>query len=69
MRNGSRFQHYLAVKNEIFSSADRVFCKNAQIVSPVRFALTLCLIRFDLFTFFAEKRRNLGKKYGKPRAK
>jgi hypothetical protein len=39
MRNGSRFQHYLAVKNEIFSKADRAFCKNAQIVSPVRFAL------------------------------
>ena len=41
MRNGSRFQHYLAVKNEIFSSADRAFYKNAQIFTPVRFALTL----------------------------
>ena len=27
MRNGSRLQHYLAVKNEIFSSADRAFYK------------------------------------------
>jgi hypothetical protein len=43
MRNGSHFQHYLAVKNEIFSSADRAFCKNAQIVSPVRLVLTLFL--------------------------
>jgi hypothetical protein len=25
MRNGSRLQHYLALKNEIFSSADRAF--------------------------------------------
>ena len=31
MRNGSRFQNYLAVKNEISSSADRAFYKNAQI--------------------------------------
>ncbi len=35
-RFGSRFQHYLAVKNEIFSSADRAFYKNAQIYTPVR---------------------------------
>jgi hypothetical protein len=41
MRNGSRFQHYLGVNNEIFSSADRAFYKNAQIFTPVRFALTL----------------------------
>jgi len=43
MRNSSRLQHYLAVKNEIFSSADRVFYKNAQIYTPVRFAVTLFL--------------------------
>ena len=43
MRNGSRLQHYLAVKNEIFISIDRAFCKNAQIFTPVRFALTLIL--------------------------
>ena len=43
MRNGSRLQHYLAVKNEIFSSADRAVYKNAQIFTPVRFALTLFL--------------------------
>jgi hypothetical protein len=43
MRNRSRLQHYLAVKNEIFSSADRAFYKNAQIYTPVRFALTLFL--------------------------
>ncbi len=48
MRNGSRLQHYLAVKNEIFSSADRAFYKNAQIFNPVRFALTLCF-RIDLY--------------------
>jgi hypothetical protein len=46
MRNGSRLQHYLAVKNEIFSSADRAFHINAQIYIPVRFALTLF---FNLF--------------------
>jgi hypothetical protein len=28
MLNGSRLQHNLAVKNEIFSSADRAFYKN-----------------------------------------
>ena len=43
MRNGSRLKHYLALKNEIFISTDRAFCKNAQIVTPVRFALTLFL--------------------------
>ena len=40
MRHGSRLYHYLAVKNEIFISTDRAFCKNAQIVTTVRFALT-----------------------------
>ena len=48
MLNGSRLQHYLAVKNEIFSSADRAFYKNAQIYTPVRLALTHCF-RIDLF--------------------
>ena len=48
MRNGSRLQHYLAVKNEIFSSADRAFYKNAQIYTPVLFALTLSF-RIDLY--------------------
>jgi hypothetical protein len=48
MLNGSRLQHYLAVKNEIFSSADRAFYKNAQIYTPVRFALML-FFRIDLF--------------------
>ena len=48
MRNGSRLQHYLAVKNEIFRSTDRAFYKNAQIVTPVRLALTLFL-GIDLF--------------------
>ena len=45
MRNGSR---YLAVKNEIFSSGDRAFYKNAQIYTPVRFALN-AFLRIDLF--------------------
>jgi hypothetical protein len=31
MRNGSRLQHYLAVKNEIFISADRAFYKNGTV--------------------------------------
>jgi hypothetical protein len=48
MRYASRLQHYLAVKNEIFSSADRDFHKNAQIFTTVRLALTLFL-RIDLF--------------------
>ena len=43
MGYASRLQHYLAVKNEIFSSTDRAFYKNAQIFTPVRFALTLFL--------------------------
>jgi len=48
MRNGSRLQHYLAVTNQIFSSTDRAYYKNAQIYTPVRFALTL-FFRIDLF--------------------
>jgi hypothetical protein len=41
MRYGSRLQHYLALKNEIFSSTDRAFYKNAQSLTTVRLALTL----------------------------
>ena len=48
MRNGSRLQHYLAVKNEIFSSAIRAFYKNAQIFTPARFAITL-FFRIDFY--------------------
>jgi hypothetical protein len=43
MRYASHLQHYLALKNEIFSSADRAFYKNAQFFTTVRFALTLFL--------------------------
>ena len=49
MRNGSRLQHYLAVKNEIFISADRAFYKNAQIYTPARLALTDC---FRIYLFY-----------------
>jgi hypothetical protein len=31
VRYASRLQHYLALKNEIFSSTDRAYYKNAQI--------------------------------------
>ncbi len=48
MRNGSRLQHYVAVKNEISSSADRAFYKNTQIYTPVRLTLTL-FFRIDLY--------------------
>jgi hypothetical protein len=41
MRNASRLQHYLALKNEIFSSTDRAFYKNAQIFTTVRLVLKL----------------------------
>jgi hypothetical protein len=41
MRYASRLQHYLALKNETFSSTDRAFYKNAQIFTTVRLALTL----------------------------
>ena len=41
MRYASRLQHYLALKNEIFSRTDRAFYKNAQIFTTVRLALTL----------------------------
>jgi hypothetical protein len=59
MRYASRLQHYLALKNEIFSSTVRAFYKNAQIFTTVR---------FSLLNFLAEKRRILGKKNGTPRA-
>jgi hypothetical protein len=48
MPNGSHLHHYLAVKNEIFSSADRAFYKNTQIFTPVRFRLML-FFRIDLY--------------------
>jgi hypothetical protein len=43
MRYVSRLQHYLALTNEIFSSTDRAFYKNAQIFTTIRLALTLFL--------------------------
>jgi hypothetical protein len=43
MRYASRLKHYLALKNEIFSSTLRAFYKNAQIFTTVRLALTLLL--------------------------
>jgi hypothetical protein len=43
MRYASRLQHYLALKNEIFSSTDRAFYKNAQIFTTVRLAIALFL--------------------------
>ena len=54
MRNGSRLKHYLALKNEIFISTDRAFCKNAQIFTRVRFALTLFL-EFICFKIIADR--------------
>jgi hypothetical protein len=48
MRHASRFQHYFALKNEIFNSTDLAFYKNAQIFTKERFALTLFLL-IDLF--------------------
>jgi hypothetical protein len=41
MRYASLLQHYLALKNEIFSITLRAFYKNAQIFTTVRLALTL----------------------------
>jgi hypothetical protein len=43
MRYVSRLQHYLVLKNEIFSSTDRALYKNAQIFTTVRLAHTLFL--------------------------
>ncbi len=37
------YNNFLAFKNEIFSSTLRALYRNAQIVTPVRFALTLFL--------------------------
>ena len=49
MRYASRLQHYLALKNEIFSSTLRAFYKNAQIFTTVRLdTLFLGLICFKL---------------------
>jgi hypothetical protein len=41
-------------KNEIFSSTDRAFCKNAQIFTMVRLALTLFL-ELICFKIIAER--------------
>jgi hypothetical protein len=54
MRYASRLQHYLALKNEIFSSTDRAFYKNAQILTTVRLALTLFL-ELICFKIIAER--------------
>jgi hypothetical protein len=43
MRYALRLQHYLALKNEIFSSTLRGFYKNAQFFTTVRLALKLFL--------------------------
>jgi hypothetical protein len=43
MRYASRLQHYLALKNEIFSGTLPNLYKNAQIFITVRLALTLFL--------------------------
>jgi hypothetical protein len=66
MRYASRLQHYIAFKNEIFSSTDfhsgtaRANAKSVSILNTVRFAL---------LNFLPEKRRILGRKNGTPRAK
>jgi hypothetical protein len=39
MRYASRLQHYLALKNEIFSGTLRAFYKNAQFFTTVRLAV------------------------------
>ena len=54
MRYALRLQHYLALKNEIFSSTDRAFYKNAQIFTTVRLALTL-LLELICFKIIAER--------------
>jgi hypothetical protein len=41
MRYASRLQYYFALKNEILSSTDRAYYKNAPIFNTVRLALTL----------------------------
>jgi hypothetical protein len=43
MRYALRFQHYLALKNENFSSTDRASYKNAHFFTTVRLGLTLLL--------------------------
>jgi hypothetical protein len=48
MRNGSRFQHYLAVKKEIFSSADRALQKRSDLYSGTVRA-NAAFFRIDLF--------------------
>jgi hypothetical protein len=61
MRYASRYQHYLALKKEIFSSTDfhygtaRANAKSVSILNTVR---------FTLLNFLAEKRRISGRKNG-----
>jgi hypothetical protein len=54
MRYASGLQRYLALKNEISSSTDRAFYKNAQILTTVRLALTLFL-ELICFKIIAER--------------
>jgi hypothetical protein len=54
MQYASRLQNYLALKNEIFSSTDRAFYKNAQIFTTVWLALTL-LLELICFKIIAER--------------
>jgi hypothetical protein len=54
MRYASRLQNYLALKNEIFSSTDRAYYKNAKIFTTVRLALTL-LLELICFKIIAER--------------
>jgi hypothetical protein len=54
MRYASRLQQYLALNNEILSSTDRGFYKNAQIFTTVRLTLTL-LLELICFKIIAER--------------
>jgi hypothetical protein len=54
MRYTSRLQHYIALKNEIFSGTDHAFYKSAQIFNTVRLTLTL-LIEFICFKIISER--------------
>jgi hypothetical protein len=54
VRYASRLQHYLALKNEIFSSTDRASYKDARIFTTVRLALALFL-ELICFKIIAER--------------
>ena len=54
MRYASRLQHYLALKNEIFSSKLRAFYKNAQFFTTVQLSLALFL-ELTCFKIIAER--------------